>query len=274
MICAHQANVSIVDNVNAGKILVGHTNGADRQVDLTRAHRAHQALRDQRDDVDADERRDARQLGYQPGQKVDLGDIRHRHPEGSFGHAWVEYDAALQGAVQQLESLIERLVQTNGCIGRKHAVCHSDKQGIAEPLPQSPQGMADGRLGQAEAIARGSEAAKIPDREKDAEQIEIEMPINLVHAKNYNYEFDLVQAGRHRAAMDSDTAICASKTSADKLSIVEVLSGTDARIGSFDDETDAVVVGDFERAFEEAGLRRCSRTSEDRPGRGYQGDME
>ena len=153
--------------------------------------------------MDADERRDAGQLGYQPGQKVDLGDIRHRHPESSLGHAWIEYDTALQGAVQQLESLVKRFVQTNGGIGRKHAVCHPDEQRIAEPLPQSPQRMADGRLGQAEALARGSEAAKIPNREKDTQQVEIERVINLAHTKNYNYEFDLEQAGRHRAAMDT-----------------------------------------------------------------------
>jgi hypothetical protein len=201
VIGAHQANVSIFDNVDTAKILVGRSDGADCEVDFTRAHRTPQALRDQRDDVDADERRDARQLGDQPGQKVDLGNVRHRHPEGSFGHAWIEYDAALQGAVQQLESLIERLVQTNGCIGRKHSVRHSDEQWIAEAIPQSPQSMANGRLGQTEAIARSSEAAKIPNCEEDTQQIEVKMIINSAHTKNYNYEFDLVQAGRHRTAM-------------------------------------------------------------------------
>jgi hypothetical protein len=208
MIGAHQADVSIIDDVDARKILVGHADGADRQVDLTRAHRTHQALRDKRNDVDADERRDARQLGYQPGQQIDLGDIGHRDPEGPLGRARIEHDAALQGAVQQFERLIERLVQPDGGIRRKHAVRHSDEQRIAEPLPQSPQRMADGRLGQAEALARGREAAKIPDREKDAQQVEVERAINLAHTKNYNYEFDLEQADRHRAAMDTrfDTA--------------------------------------------------------------------
>ena len=66
--------------------------------------------------------------------------------------------------------------------------------------------MADGRLGQAETVASCGEAAKIPDREKDAEQIEVKMAITLAHAKNYNYEFDLVQAGRHRDAMEADAA--------------------------------------------------------------------
>jgi hypothetical protein len=61
--------------------------------------------------------------------------------------------------------------------------------------------MANGRLGQTEAVARGSETAKIPDCKKDPQQIQVKMVINPAHTKNYNYEFDLVQAGRHRAAM-------------------------------------------------------------------------
>src|SRR5262245_59079924 len=68
--------------------------------------------------------------------------------------------------------------------------------------------MADGRLGQTEAVTRGSEAAKIPDRKKDPQQVEVKMVISLAHTKNYNYEFDLVQAARHRAAIGTrfDTA--------------------------------------------------------------------
>lgn len=271
MVCAHQANVSVIDDIYAGKILVGYADRTNREVDLARAHRAHQAVREQWDDVDADERRDARQFGYEPGQKVDLGYIRHRHPEGSLGHAWIEYDAALQGAVQQLEGLIERLVQADGGIRRKHAVCHPDEQRIAEALPQSPQGMADGRLSQAEALARRSEAAKIPNREEDTQQVEVERVISVAHTKNYNYEFDLVQAERHRAAMDTrfDRAsdIC-EQISRWQASIVEVLSETNAQIGYLDDAMNAVGAGYFERAAEEASLRRHSGTSEHSLGRG------
>ena len=50
-------------------------------------------------------------------------------------------------------------------------------------------------------IACRREAAQVPDREKDAQQVEVEMAITLAHTKNYYYEFDLVQAGRHRGAM-------------------------------------------------------------------------
>ncbi|MGH6716004.1 MAG: hypothetical protein ACREDC_07435 [Bradyrhizobium sp.] len=61
--------------------------------------------------------------------------------------------------------------------------------------------MADGRLGQAEAVARGGEAAKIPNCEKDTQQIQVEMIISWAHAKNNYYEFDLVQASQHHDAM-------------------------------------------------------------------------
>lgn len=51
----------------------------------------------------------------------------------------------------------------------KHSICHPYEQRIAETLPQSPQSMANGRLGQTEAVTRGSQATKIPNREEDAQ---------------------------------------------------------------------------------------------------------
>jgi hypothetical protein len=72
----------------------------------------------------------------------------------------------LQSAIEKLERLIEGLVQTHSRIRWKHAVCHSDKQRIAEALSQSPQSVANGRLGKAEAIACCRKAAKVPNCEK------------------------------------------------------------------------------------------------------------
>lgn len=87
--------------------------------------------------------------------------------------------------------------------------------------------MADGRLGQAEAIACCSEAPKVPNCEKDTQQIKVEMAISWGHTKDYYYEFDLVQAGRHRGAMATNfNAGCElrKKISAGKPSSVEVPS--------------------------------------------------
>jgi hypothetical protein len=77
----------------------------------------------------------------------------------------------LQGAVEQLESLIKGFVQSNSGIRRKHPICRSDEKRIAEALSQSPQGMAYGWLRQTEAIARRGETAKVPDREEHAKEI-------------------------------------------------------------------------------------------------------
>ena len=139
--------------------------------------------------------------------------------------------------------------------------------------------MANGRLGQTEAVARGSEAAKIPNCKKDTQQIKVKMVINPAHTKNYNYEFDLVQAGRHRTAMathfNAASDMCV-QISAGKLSIAEVLSEAIAQIENFDDTINAVVVGDFERAFGEAKAaetqpneRRQSRPSSWAASAGY-----
>ena len=57
--------------------------------------------------------------------------------------------------------------------------------------------MAYGRLGQAEAVACRGEAAEVPDREEDTQQIEIEVIISSIHSENYNHEFDLVQECQH-----------------------------------------------------------------------------
>jgi len=75
----------------------------------------------------------------------------------------------LQGTIEKFERLVKRLVQANSCIRRKHSICHPYEQRIAETLPQSPQSMANGRLGQTEAVTRGSQATKIPNREEDAQ---------------------------------------------------------------------------------------------------------
>ena len=118
-------------------------------------------------------------------------------------------------------------MQTNGGVCWKHTVCHPDEQRIAKSLPQSPQSMADSRLGQTEAFACCGEAAKIPNREKDTQQIKVEMVINLAHTENYYYEFDLVQAGRHRdvmAAHFNPASDPRKKISASKLSSAAGLS--------------------------------------------------
>jgi hypothetical protein len=81
-------------------------------------------------------------------------------------------------------------MQADRCICRKHPVRSPDEKRIPEALSQAPQRMADGRLGQAETVARRREASQIPYREEDAKQIEIEMIITGLHAGNYNYEFD------------------------------------------------------------------------------------
>ena len=105
------------------------------------------------------------------------------------------------------------------------------------------------------------------------------MVINPAHTKNYNYEFDLVQAGRHRTAMathfNAASDMCV-QISAGKLSIAEVLSEAIAQIENFDDTINAVVVGDFERAFGEAKAaetqpneRRQSRPSSWAASAGY-----
>jgi len=64
------------------------------------------------------------------------------------------------------------------------------------------------------------------------------------------------------------TSDMCEQISAGKVSIVEVLPETNAQIENFDDAMNAVSVGNFERAVEEAGLRRRSRTSEDSLGCG------
>ena len=198
MICAHQANVPIVQDVDTGNILSRNADGTNREVDLPRPHRANQALREQRDDVDADERRDARQLVHKPRQEVDLCDVGHRHPEGSLGHAWIEHDTTLQGRLSSSKAWSSGSCKSNGCIRRKHAVRHPDEQWIAEALPQSPQGMADRRLGQAEALARGGETAKIPNCEKDTQQIEVKMVLTWLMQRIITMNLTLVQPGRHR----------------------------------------------------------------------------
>jgi hypothetical protein len=81
------------------------------------------------------------------------------------------------------------------------------------------------------------------------------MVINPLHTTNYNYEFDLVQADRHRAAMATHFSAAPNlckQISAGKLSSVEVLSKAIAQIGYFDDTMNAVVVRDFEAGVEEA----------------------
>jgi hypothetical protein len=62
------------------------------------------------------------------------------------------------------------------------------------------------------------------------------MVINSVHTTNYNYEFDLVQADRHRAAMATHfgAADLCKQFSADKLSSAEVSSAAIAQLGNFD----------------------------------------
>lgn len=60
----------------------------------------------------------------------------------------------------------------------------------------------------------------------------------------------------------------ASISAAGRASIVEVLSETNAQIEYLDDAMNAVGAGYFERAAEEASLRRHSGTSEDSLGRG------
>jgi TolA-binding protein len=113
-------------------------------------------------------------------------------------YARIKHDHALQGAIEELKGLIQRLVQTNSRIRRKHAISNSYEQGIAEALSQSSQSMADRRLGEPEPVARGSQASKIPNCEKDPQQIEVKIIINPAHEAIYNYESVLVLAGRSR----------------------------------------------------------------------------
>jgi hypothetical protein len=81
-------------------------------------------------------------------------------------------------------------VQPNRDIRRQHSVCRSDKKRIAEAIPQAPQGMTDGWLRQAEAIARCRKTAEIPDCEENPKKIQIDMIIRPAHTVYYNYEFD------------------------------------------------------------------------------------
>lgn len=115
--------------------------------------------------------------------------------------------------------------------------------------------MANGWLSEAEAVASSSETSKIPNREKDSQQVEVQMTISRVHTKNYNYEFDLVQGCRHRAAMtthfNTATDLC-RQISAGKLSSAELLSDVITQIENFDGPINAVVVRDFERALDRA----------------------
>jgi hypothetical protein len=88
------------------------------------------------------------------------------------------------------------------------------------------------------------------------------MIINPAHATNYNYEFDLVQADGHRAAMGTDFSAAPNlckQTSAGRLSSVEVSSKAIAQIGNFYDTMNAVVVKDFERASKRPGLPALQR---------------
>ena len=64
-------------------------------------------------------------------------------------------------------------MQAQGGVGRDHAGGRSNEQRVVEQDTQPAQRMADRRLREAEALARGGQTAQIGDGQKHAQQIQI-----------------------------------------------------------------------------------------------------
>lgn len=77
-------------------------------------------------------------------------------------------------------------------VAHRQAATLADKDRRADGVSEAAQGGADRRLGQVEPIRRGGGAAGLGDDEKDAKEVEVEIPgISLVHERYLYYLFGL-----------------------------------------------------------------------------------
>ena len=148
-------------------------NEAQGKIDGARAHGTAKALGRNRGNFEPHLRRGLRDPRKQRRQEVQLGHVRHGHPERSLGRAGVKARALLQRLTDDREGLRQRTIQFPRCVRRHHSRRRSHEQRIVQQFPQAPQRVADGRLRETQPLGGGGEALQFVDRDKNVKELEV-----------------------------------------------------------------------------------------------------
>jgi len=148
---------------------------ADREVDVARLHLVLQVDRGVAHGAQRDIGRDPRDLLHQPGQEVDLADVRHADGEGALRGGRIERGLPVHRGMDDLQRARRRLGELLR-IGRGlHAAGRAQEERIVGELAQPRERIAHARLREAEAGRHLRDPAIDEQLLEDDQEVEIDV---------------------------------------------------------------------------------------------------